>query len=361
MQGPPLRRAWLAAAGPLLALVLQSSAHAQDGFVRGEGFYFAWWKLLLFWIVAIMWSAAADWISRDTREIGQEISLSPDVWNPIVVFTFLVAFVVSLFIPIFFVGLAVAVLAYAVPVFTYIGQRNSRVVYERRVLTGPHLKTWFANFGKPEKKGVEIKLAHEHGAPVDLESTSGTAETNQINTVRARQQSEAYLAAKQMIADCLDRRAERLLLDYGANAVAARLEIDGVWHNLDAMDRANGDQLLVMLKILGGVNEKERRQRQTGSFKTVYKNVKYATNLTAQGVKTGERAILEFVGPKASLATLEQLGMRERMQAQLKELLAAPNGIVLFSAPAAGGLRFNLAGRAARDRSSPTRLRLHRG
>ena len=67
--------------------------------------------------------------------------------------------------------------------------------------------------------------------------------------------------------------------------------------------------------------------------------VKTASTLTCQGTQTGERVVVEFEVKGIHLVTLDDLGMRAKMQEQLKEILARPKGFVLLSAIPTGGLR----------------------
>ena len=67
--------------------------------------------------------------------------------------------------------------------------------------------------------------------------------------------------------------------------------------------------------------------------------VKTAATLTCQGTQTGERVVVEFEVKGIHLATLDDLGMRAKMQEQLKEVLNRPKGFVILSAIPAGGLR----------------------
>ena len=61
--------------------------------------------------------------------------------------------------------------------------------------------------------------------------------------------------------------------------------------------------------------------------------------MTCQGTQTGERVVVEFEVKGIHLATLDDLGMRAKMQEQLKEILNRPKGFVILSAIPAGGLR----------------------
>ena len=61
--------------------------------------------------------------------------------------------------------------------------------------------------------------------------------------------------------------------------------------------------------------------------------------IASQGMPAGERVLIQFETTATHLKTLGDLGMRDSMQEQLAKLLERPKGFVLFSAPAAGGLR----------------------
>ncbi len=66
---------------------------------RGPGGYLAWYKLLACWILVVFWVRAADWVNRDSVEVGDNIEMPSQIWNPIVVFTFLFAFLLAISIP----------------------------------------------------------------------------------------------------------------------------------------------------------------------------------------------------------------------------------------------------------------------
>ena len=73
----------------------------------------------------------------------------------------------------------------------------------------------------------------------------------------------------------------------------------------------------------------------TGSLEPV----KCLATLAAQGTATAERVLVQFETKAARLATLDDLGMRSKLQEPFKEVLGQPKGFVLLSAPPAGGLR----------------------
>ena len=66
---------------------------------------------------------------------------------------------------------------------------------------------------------------------------------------------------------------------------------------------------------------------------------KCQASMASQGTRSGERVLIQLETKPVGLKTLADLGMREKMQEQLAELLQRPRGFVLFSAMPGGGLR----------------------
>lgn len=67
--------------------------------------------------------------------------------------------------------------------------------------------------------------------------------------------------------------------------------------------------------------------------------VKATGALSTAGTPTGERVLIQVEGKKARFPSLDAIGMRPKMQEQLKDLLRLDRGMVLISAMPAQGLR----------------------
>jgi type II secretory ATPase GspE/PulE/Tfp pilus assembly ATPase PilB-like protein len=339
-----------------VTLFLTSTAAAQwpsyrgDPLARGPGDYLAWYKILCCALVFIFWVRTTDWINRDSLEIGEAIGMPAMIWNPIAVFPFLVVFLfATLTIPLFAVGFPLLLVAYIAPLTTYILMRNARVTDEQKVLTPSHIRDWFKGLASGRKrKKKEILAPHEQGPPVKLTARgASTPQIDQANQLMARQ-SPGYVTVKELLGDALFRRVSRILLDYSKEAVAARYDIDGVWHNVEPRDRESGDVMLAVMKKLANLNMEERRARQEGDFDVSFMENKYTCHLTSQGTKTGERVIIDIIPKKSPFEQLDDLGMRDKIRDELKAALAEKQGLVIMSAMPTGGLRttWNLALRA---------------
>jgi type II secretory ATPase GspE/PulE/Tfp pilus assembly ATPase PilB-like protein len=144
--------------------------------------------------------------------------------------------------------------------------------------------------------------------------------------------------AKELVAEMVKQRADKCMLDYTRDSVAGRYQIDGVWHESEGQDRDAGDEMLSVFKRLGNLNVEERRKRQSGRFLAEYKGEKYNCLLISQGTQTGERVVLQVDRPRTTYSSLRELGMREKAEEKLREILSVDQGIVLFSSPPGGGL-----------------------
>ena len=162
--------------------------------------------------------------------------------------------------------------------------------------------------------------------------------TNQANLITARQ-SPGYLLVKELVADMADRRADRAMLDYTQQTVVSRQLVDGVWHNGRASDRESGDVMLAVMKMLANLDMTERRKKQSGKFGAKYNDHSYVLPIVSQGVKTGERVIVDLLGgQRASFKTYEDLGMRKKLAEQWADQMARDKGLVIISGLPEGGI-----------------------
>ena len=309
---------------------------SQNGIDRGPGDYLSWPKILLLWLLFLVWVKTTDWVSRDTLKSG----LPYTVWNVVAFAPFLVALLFLGFtLPIYLGGFLLSLLALFVPLGVYIYKRNAELPPHERVLTGDHIRFMFANMMKPlgVKIDAEQKAAHEQGAQVELKPVGEDNQKNQADLILARQ-SMGFVPTKNLLADSVKRRAERIMMDFDKEAVTVRYQIDGVWHEADSQERETGDEMLAVLKRISAVDPEERRKKQGGKFFAGFNGTKYSGSLVSQGTKTGERAIVQLDSGGVDFDSLADLGMRDKMEEQLKEVLGADTGFVLFSAPPAGGL-----------------------
>lgn len=309
---------------------------------RVRGSLVSWLKLLAVGFLFLIWVRSGDWINQDTQIFG----FSYGTWNSAIFFPFFVVLVLFTFpvivgIAIFWLSLALLLVSYLGAFVPYTVTRNGKVALHEKVFTSDwfryEIATMLNKVGM--KMEAERKPDYEKGAPVDLMAIEAKDErTNQANLVTARQ-SPGYLLVKELVAEMADRRADRSMLDYSQQSVVSRQLIDGVWHNGRTMDREAGDVMLAVMKVLSNLDMNERRKKQSGKFGAKYKEHSYVLPVVSQGVKTGERVIVDLMGgQRASFRTYESLGMRKKLAEQWADQLARDKGFVIISGLPEGGI-----------------------
>ncbi len=188
--------------------------------------------------------------------------------------------------------------------------------------------------GKKAKKKKDA--ASEQLPPLELRPTAFDRNEAQGVLIAARQ-LPGFPIAIHLLAAAMKGRADRILLDYTAQGVAVRSRVDGVWEAMPPMDRATGDGALVVIKKIWGMNPSERRAKQEGKCAAAFMRSDWIVTVLSQGTPKGERVLVSIDLRKPILKLLSDLGMRDKMQAQLIALLNG-HGFVLMSAPAGHGL-----------------------
>src|SRR4029079_11790439 len=139
----------------------------------------------------------------------------------------------------FWIGFGLLFVCYLGCFVPYVLLRNKAVELHQRVFTPDWFRYEVAHLlQKVGIKGFEAerKADYQKGAPVDLMAIGAKEERdNQANLITARQ-SPGYLLVKDLIAEMVDRRSDRVIRDYSQESVVSRQHVDGVWHNGEARD-----------------------------------------------------------------------------------------------------------------------------
>lgn len=168
--------------------------------------------------------------------------------------------------------------------------------------------------------------------PIEFTAAGSTPEEQRKN-LKIVKPSPGFEPAADLVSEVIIKDADVTVLDFTPQKVNLRFRIDGIWHAGAPMEREEGDYMLASLKQLAGLDYRERRQRQSGSFGTLYLKTRQKIKIVSQGVQTGERVAIYLDYKRPPLDTAAELGMRASMIKQLAPLLNDPKmGIVLVSA-----------------------------
>ena len=123
------------------------------------------------------------------------------------------------------------------------------------------------------------------------------------------------------------------------DSLAVRLRIDGVLHEVQRIPKRLAAGVTTRLKVLAKLDIAERRRPQDGRISL---NAQQAGRLLDIRVATlptveGESIVMRLLDKSKKAPTLEELGLSEEMQFQMREILQRPTGALLVTGPTGSG------------------------
>lgn len=312
------------------------------GFFRGvsatrvdlAGYYFHWIKLFFLLGVWGLWLWTANWIDGDAHAL----KVRAEFWNSVVLVCGIAGFVLAFGSPNFGVAFLTLASAYGAPLGFYVYERNQRVPDSGKVLTPRHLRSVATRL--LGRLGIEIGGKHitatVAGPPIRLIGKSGRGR-DEVDRSRQVENSRGYLAAKELIYDAILRRATDIHLEPKEDETQVRLRIDGVMHVAEPFDRATGDAIVNIFKVLSAMDITERRKPQDGSFRAEMEGREIDFRVATQGLHAGEKMSIRILDQSASIRSLSELGLRKQLLDQIVQIVKQPHGMFLSCGPTGAG------------------------
>ena len=116
-----------------------------------------------------------------------------------------------------------------------------------------------------------------------------------------------------------------------------RLRIDGLLREEQRLPKWTQSAIVSRLKVLSNLDIAEKRQPQDGRLVAEIGGRRIDMRVSTLPVTGGEKLVMRIVDSRRREVELDGLGMAERELAQVKDLLARPQGIVLVTGPTGSG------------------------
>ena len=250
-----------------------------------------------------------------------------------------VGFLFVFCVPSFLIGFIVLLLSYAVPVGLYIRERNEKVPESSKLLTRRAIqKSVIRNLARI---GIHVGSPETHEAALgpSIEFIGRSTQERGEDDARTRQveNSKGYLAAKELIYDAILRRGTDVHLEPKEGELSIRLRIDGIMYPTEPFDRAVGDAVINIFKVLGAMDITEKRRPQDGSFRAEFEGRQIDFRVASQGTRHGEKMSLRILDQDGTVGSLAGLGLRKKLQETLGEIVHLPHGMLLCCGPTGAG------------------------
>jgi len=305
---------------------------------RGPGFYLNFFKFVPIVLLYFLWAWTTSWIEADTHD-PMDLKQNYSKWPIIAFLAFPIAVAMLWLIPFYIIGLILVLCAYFIPLFIYIGVRNADLVYTDKVLTAYHFgeigNGLFRAMGMKAPFNLHMDEDEDPGPPLDFFPKVKADQIEPELILQARE-SEAYIPAREVVYDAIGRRATEITLEPGAEETAVRYRIDGVAHAAEPFDRETGDAVTTIFKILSALDVNERRKPQEGVMGAKYEGRDVELRIETSGSKGGEKVAMRILDAP-TITKLDDLGMRPKLAAEIKEIMKRDLGLFVCCGPAGSG------------------------
>lgn len=148
----------------------------------------------------------------------------------------------------------------------------------------------------------------------------------------------ALIPTKELITDAILRRAEMIRLDPKGNAAIVRLYVDGIPYPAARMPRQQGTAVTQMIKLLSGLDIKERNAGQAGGLNAEHEHIKYQLKVQVAPGEGAERLMVRIENMKSRPEKPDELGFTPAFSEKLRKLTTEHSGLVLCCGPGGSGV-----------------------
>jgi len=140
-----------------------------------------------------------------------------------------------------------------------------------------------------------------------------------------------------MLADGISSRASDVHVEPVEGGVVVRYRIDGVLRQVMKIPRSAGVPLISRIKIMSGLDIADRRRPQDGRARVSVNGSPVDLRISTLPATHGEKVVIRVLNAKATVLSLDSLGMSEDEREQIGKLLTNKEGIILVTGPTGSG------------------------
>jgi type II secretory ATPase GspE/PulE/Tfp pilus assembly ATPase PilB-like protein len=298
------------------------------------GGYLSLFRVIFYIVLLSFWVWSSAWVNEDSTSL----KVRSDFWNSLMFGAGAAGLLLAITSSSFFLAFVLIGASTGTPLGFYVKERNAKVPDKAKVLTPEHIRR--VGIRLLAKIGINIGGDGEVGSGNGPDIVFiGRTETGRIDTSRTKQveNSRGFMAAKELVYDALIRRATDIHLEPREDAMNIRMRIDGVLYPVEPFDRALGDAVLNIFKVLGAMDITEKRRSLDGSFRAITEGREIDFRVATQGIRGGEKMSLRILDQSAATGTLPDLGFRKALEEKLQRIVHQPHGLLVVCGPTGAG------------------------
>lgn len=140
-----------------------------------------------------------------------------------------------------------------------------------------------------------------------------------------------------LLSDAVQRGASDIHFEPESSFLRIRYRVDGVLHQVRSLHKSFWSSMVVRLKVMSNMNIAETRAPQDGRISLRLSGRPIDFRVASQPTTHGENLVLRILDRQKGIVPLEYLGLPEETLANLRIMIARPEGIILVTGPTGSG------------------------
>lgn len=189
---------------------------------------------------------------------------------------------------------------------------------------------------------VDRAIDQAYGYELSIDGILHEIETGEIDFRTLQASSDEYSQPvvrliDAILTDAVKREASDVHFEPETGFLRIRYRIDGMLRQVRSLHQSYWPAMAVRIKVMSGMNIAETRAPQDGRISLTMRGRPIDFRASAQPTIHGENIVLRILDRQKGLLELENLGLTERQLAELRLMVARPEGIILVTGPTGSG------------------------
>ncbi len=147
----------------------------------------------------------------------------------------------------------------------------------------------------------------------------------------------AMRVVSQTISAAVSKQASDIHIEPQSGDTAVRIRVDGMLRDLIRVPRSLQSSVVSRIKILADMDISERRAPQDGRFMVKFGGGKIDLRVSTLPTQHGEKVVMRLLQTDAPMQQFESLGLTPEVAADMRRIIALPQGMLLVTGPTGSG------------------------
>ena len=171
----------------------------------------------------------------------------------------------------------------------------------------------------------------------DVEAISEEFDEMDIGSAERASDRPVIRLVDHIVAEGIQSRASDIHIEPEEAGVAVRYRIDGVLRQVMILPRAAGIPLVSRIKIMASLDIADRLRPQDGRARVAVNGSRVDLRVSTLPASQGEKVVIRILDQRATVLSLDSLGLNPDESARIRGLLDVREGVVLVTGPTGSG------------------------